>query len=95
LRLVLSIRHDLRLGLHRPRPTGKLTEIRATDLWFTMEQARALFDAAKVQLSESALASLHTGTEGWAAGLRLAALSLARYPDRNGSRPSSPAASGQ
>jgi LuxR family maltose regulon positive regulatory protein len=81
LRFVLVTRHDLRLGLHRLRLEGKLTEIRAANLRFTLDEARALFGAAGVELPESALASLHARTEGWAAGLRLAALSLARHPD--------------
>ena len=81
LRFVLATRHDLRLGLHRLRLAGELTEIRAADLRFTLEEARALFDAAGVQLPESAVALLHARTEGWAAGLRLAALSLAGHPD--------------
>jgi LuxR family maltose regulon positive regulatory protein len=81
LRFVLATRHDLRLGLHRLRLEGNLTEIRATDLGFTREEARALFEAAGVPLSGSALARLHDRTEGWAAGLRLAALSLAGHPD--------------
>ena len=59
---------------------GELTEIRAADLRFTLDEARALFDAAGVQLPESAVALLHARTEGWAAGLRLAALSLASAP---------------
>ena len=81
LRLVLATRHDLRLGLHRLRLEGELTEIRAADLRFTPEEARALFEAAGVRLPESALALLHERTEGWAAGLRLAALSLTGHPD--------------
>ena len=40
---VLATRRDLRLGLHRLRLEGELTEIRATDLRFTLEEARALF----------------------------------------------------
>ena len=81
LRSVLVTRHDLRLGLHRLRLEGALTEIRAAHLRFTVDEARALFGAAGVELPESALASLHARTEGWAAGLRLAALSLAGHPD--------------
>jgi LuxR family transcriptional regulator, maltose regulon positive regulatory protein len=84
LRFVLATRHDLRLGLHRLRLEGELTEIRASDLRFTLEEARALFEAAGIALSGSALGLLYERTEGWAAGLRLAALSLAghRDPDR-------------
>jgi LuxR family transcriptional regulator, maltose regulon positive regulatory protein len=81
LRFVLASRHNLRLGLHRLRLEGELTEIRAVSLRFSRDEARALFEAAGVRLSESALALLHERTEGWAAGLRLAALSLTGHPD--------------
>jgi LuxR family transcriptional regulator, maltose regulon positive regulatory protein len=81
LRFVLATRHDLRLGLHRLRLEGELTEIRAADLRFTLDEARALYEAAGVPLSDSALGLLYERTEGWAAGLRLAALSLAGHPD--------------
>lgn len=81
LRLVLSGRHNLRLGLHRLRLEADLTEIRAADLRFSIDEARALFGAAGVELSDSALELLVERTEGWAAGLRLAALSLIDHPD--------------
>jgi LuxR family maltose regulon positive regulatory protein len=81
LRFVLSVRQDLRLGLHRLRLAGELTEIRAHDLRFSLDEARALFDAAGAELTDSALAQLHARTEGWAAGLRMAALSLSGHPD--------------
>jgi LuxR family transcriptional regulator, maltose regulon positive regulatory protein len=81
LRFVLVTRHDLRLGLHRLRLAGELTEIRANDLRFSRAEAQALLDAAGVTLSGSALDLLYDRTEGWAAGLRLAALSLAGHPD--------------
>ena len=81
LRVVLATRHDLRLGLHRLRLEGELTEIRAANLRFTLDEARTLFGAAGVELPEPALTLLHARTEGWAAGLRLAALSLAGHPD--------------
>ena len=81
LRFVLVTRHDLRLGLHRLRLSGELTEIRAAELRFSQPEARALLDAAGVPLPGSALALLYDRTEGWAAGLRLAALSLAGHPD--------------
>ncbi len=45
LRFVLATRHDLHLGLHRLRLEGELTEIRAGDLRFTPDEARALFEA--------------------------------------------------
>jgi LuxR family transcriptional regulator, maltose regulon positive regulatory protein len=81
LRFVLATRHDLRLGLHRLRLDGELSEIRMPDLRFSLGEARVLFGATGVQLPEEALCRLHRRTEGWAAGLRLAALSLAAHPD--------------
>ena len=79
LRFVLATRHDLRLGLHRLRLEGGLAEIREPDLRFTVAEARELFAAAGVDLPE--VAPLVERTEGWAAGLRLAALWLAGHPD--------------
>jgi LuxR family transcriptional regulator, maltose regulon positive regulatory protein len=79
LRFVLATRHEVRLGLHRLRVEGGLAEIRGPDLRFTVAEARELFDAAGVDLPQAAL--LVERTEGWAAGLRLAALSLAGHPD--------------
>ncbi len=81
LRFAVATRHDVRLGLHRLRLEGDLTEIRAADLRFSLAEARALFAAAGVQLPADALGRLHRRTEGWAAGLRLAALSLCGHPD--------------
>jgi LuxR family transcriptional regulator, maltose regulon positive regulatory protein len=81
LRFVLATRHDLRLGLHRLRLESELTEIRADDLRFSPAEARELLAAAGVRLTDPALALLVERTEGWAAGLRLAALSLAGHPD--------------
>jgi LuxR family transcriptional regulator, maltose regulon positive regulatory protein len=81
LRFVFASRRDPQLGLHRLRLDGELTEIRAADLRFTRDESRDLLEAAGVRLSDSALALLHERTEGWAAGLRLAALSLAGHPD--------------
>ena len=81
LRFVLLSRRELHLGLHRLRLEGELTEIRAADLRFSLDESRALFESAGVQLSESGVALLAERTEGWAAGLRLAALSLAGHHD--------------
>jgi LuxR family transcriptional regulator, maltose regulon positive regulatory protein len=78
---VLITRHDLRLRLHRLRLDGELAEIRAADLRFTEREARMLLDASGIALSAAGAALLHQRTEGWAAGLRLAALSLAGHPD--------------
>jgi LuxR family transcriptional regulator, maltose regulon positive regulatory protein len=81
LRFVLASRHDVRLGLHRLRLEGELTEIRADDLRFSLAEARELFRAARLELSDAAVMRLHERTEGWAAGLRLAALSLSGHTD--------------
>jgi LuxR family maltose regulon positive regulatory protein len=69
----------VRLGLHRLRLEGELAEIREPDLRFTVAEAEELFAAAGVDLPDPA--PLVERTEGWAAGLRLAALSLAGHPD--------------
>lgn len=81
LRVVLATRRDPRLGLHRLRVAGELTEIRSADLRFTPEQTRELLAGAGIMLSDESLARLHERTEGWAAGLRLAALALVGNPD--------------
>jgi LuxR family maltose regulon positive regulatory protein len=81
VRAVLATRHDLRLRLHQLRLAGELAEIRAADLRFTEPETRGLLRNSGITLSESGAALLHQRTEGWAAGLRLAALSLAGHPD--------------
>jgi LuxR family transcriptional regulator, maltose regulon positive regulatory protein len=81
LRFLLATRHDVRLGLHRLRLEGELAEIREPDLRFTLAEAAELFAAAGMDLPRPVVVMLHERTEGWAAGLRLAALSLAGHPD--------------
>jgi LuxR family transcriptional regulator, maltose regulon positive regulatory protein len=93
LRFVLATRHDVRLGLHRLRLEGELAEIREPDLRFTLDEARALFAAAGVHLP--GLAPLVDRTEGWAAGLRLAAMSWPGTRTRRGWRPSFPVPNGR
>ena len=78
---MLATRHDLRLRLHQLRLAGELAEIRAAGLRFTERETRLLLAASGIALSESGAALLHQRTEGWAAGLRLAAISLAGHPD--------------
>jgi LuxR family transcriptional regulator, maltose regulon positive regulatory protein len=78
---IMTTRHDVRLRLHRLRLAGELAEIRAADLRFTERETRELLDASGIALSEAGAALLHQRTEGWAAGLRLATLSLAGHPD--------------
>jgi LuxR family maltose regulon positive regulatory protein len=78
---ILATRHDVRLGLHQLRLAGELAEIRAADLRFSERETRELLDASGIALSQAGVALLHRRTEGWAAGLRLAAISLAGHPD--------------
>ena len=78
---VLATRHDLPLRLHQLRLAGELAEIRAAQLRFSERETGALLTACGITLSEGGAARLHQRTEGWAAGLRLAALSLAGHPD--------------
>jgi LuxR family maltose regulon positive regulatory protein len=78
---LLATRHDLRLRLQRLRLAGELAEIRAADLRFTERETRELLDASGVRLSDAGTVQLHRRTEGWAAGLRLAAISLTGHPD--------------
>ncbi len=78
---ILTSRHDVRLRLQQLRLVGELAEIRAADLRFTGRETRELLDASGIALSEAGAALLHQRTEGWAAGLRLAILSLAGHPD--------------
>jgi LuxR family transcriptional regulator, maltose regulon positive regulatory protein len=78
---ILTTRHDVRLGLHQLRLAGELAEIRAADLRFTERETRELLDASGIGLSDAGVALLHQRTEGWAAGLRLAAISLAGHPE--------------
>jgi LuxR family maltose regulon positive regulatory protein len=81
LRVVLATRREPSIALHRLRVAGELTELRGDDLRFSLEEARALFEEAHVQITDNALASLVDKTEGWAAGLRLGALCLIAHPD--------------
>jgi LuxR family maltose regulon positive regulatory protein len=78
---VLTTRRDVRLGLHQLRLAGELAEIRAADLRFSERETRELLDASGIALSAAGAALLHQRTEGWVAGLRLAAISLAGHPD--------------
>jgi len=81
LRLVVASRMDPLLPLHRYRLAGQLTEIRAGDLAFSVDEAGALLAQHGGMLTPDSLESLTQRTEGWAAGLRLAAISLGTHPD--------------
>src|SRR6516162_5341177 len=79
LRVMLATRHDVRLGLHRLRLEGELTEIRADDLRFTVDEARELLATAGVQLTDLALALLVDRTERFAAGFSGSERTVAEY----------------
>ena len=81
VRAIVATRRDLPLRLHKMRLAGDLAEIRAAQLRFTEHETRRLLAAAAIALPEHMAAMLHERTEGWAAGLRLAVLSLAGHPD--------------
>ena len=76
LRLVLSARADPALRLHRLRVNGEVTDIRAEDLAFTASEAAELFRGNGIARVGATTGGLLDRTEGWAAGLRLALLSL-------------------
>jgi LuxR family maltose regulon positive regulatory protein len=78
---ILTTRRDVPLQLHQLRLAGELAEIRAADLRFTERETRELLEVSGIALSDSGAVLLHQRTEGWAAGLRLAVLSLADHPD--------------
>jgi LuxR family transcriptional regulator, maltose regulon positive regulatory protein len=76
VQLVLSSRFDPPLRQHRLRMTGGLCEIRDRDLYFMLAETRALLAKFEVEISAADLALLHRRSEGWAAALQMAALSL-------------------
>jgi LuxR family maltose regulon positive regulatory protein len=78
---ILATRRDLPLRLHKLRLAGELAGIGAADLRFTEQETSQLLEASGIALSEAGVATLHQRAEGWAAGLRLAAISLASSPD--------------
>ena len=81
LRLVACSRIDPLLPLHRYRLAGQLAEIRASDLAFNVAEAGLLITQHGGMLSAAALEGLTRRTEGWAAGIRLAAMSVGSHPD--------------
>ena len=80
-RVVLASRSDPPLALARLRARGQLTEVRMADLRFTLAEAATLLQQDAVALPEASVAALAARTEGWAAGLHLAALSLRGQDD--------------
>jgi len=82
MHLVISTREDPPLPLARLRARGQLTEVRVTDLRFTpSEAAEFLNTRVGLDLSAEDIAALETRTEGWIAGLQLAAISMQGHKD--------------
>jgi len=85
LHLAIASRSDPLLPVARLRARNELTELRAADLRFTPDEAaQFLARATGTQLSPEDVAALESRTEGWIAGLQLAALSLRERPDPSG-----------
>jgi len=76
LRLLAASRGTPSLPFHRLRLEGGLTEISVDDLVFSVAETRDLLEAAEIGLTDVATTALQQRTEGWAAALRLSALSL-------------------
>jgi LuxR family maltose regulon positive regulatory protein len=81
LLLVLSSRVDPPLSLARLRLEGQLHELRVDHLRFSVDEAGTMLQAAGVDLAPDEVVRLHERTDGWAAGLRLAAIALRRVDD--------------
>ena len=80
-RVVLSSRRDPAIRLHQLRLADEVAEIRAGDLRFTESETRELLAGSGISLSDGGVAALYERTEGWAAGLRLAVISLSGHAD--------------
>jgi LuxR family transcriptional regulator, maltose regulon positive regulatory protein len=79
--LVLASRADPPLRLHRLRMSGELCELRDRDLYFSLPESRDLLARYGVRVDAGDLRLLHLRSEGWAAALQMAALSLRRAAD--------------
>ncbi len=81
LHLVAASRLDPLMPLHRYRLAGELTEIRADELAFSVSEASLLIEQHGVGLPADSVEFLTARTGGWAAALRLAAISMTAHPD--------------
>jgi LuxR family maltose regulon positive regulatory protein len=82
MHLVIATRDDPPLPLARLRARGQLTELRAADLRFTTSEAAAFLNQVmSLDLPAEDIAALETRTEGWIAGLQLAAISMQGHKD--------------
>ncbi len=82
MHLVIATREDPQLPLARLRAQGQLTELRVADLRFTSSEAAGFLNQVMgLDLSAIDIAALETRTEGWIAGLQLAAISMQGHKD--------------
>ena len=82
LQLVVASRVDPPLRVHRMRAHQDLVELRDGDLAFSVEETRSFLTGFGVWLDEPELALVHRRSEGWVAGLQMAAISIKGSPDR-------------
>lgn len=81
MHLVITTREDPQLPLARLRARGQMTELRASDLRFTPDEAADFLAGMGIELLPEQVAALEERTEGWIAGLQLAALAIQNDPD--------------
>ncbi|CAG1000954.1 hypothetical protein ANAEL_02956, partial [Anaerolineales bacterium] len=82
MHLVIASREDPPLPLARLRARDQLIELRSADLHFTPDEANAFFNGVmKLSLTDQDCSAIETRTEGWVAGLQMAALALRGQPD--------------
>src|SRR4029079_13588580 len=81
LHVVVATRTDPPLRLHRLRIREELVEVRDTDLAFSSTETESLFSAFGLELPADDIEAVHHRTEGWSAGLQMAALSIQSSPD--------------
>jgi LuxR family transcriptional regulator, maltose regulon positive regulatory protein len=84
LRFVITTRRDPPWPLHQLRLAGVISEIRASDLAFRPDETTTMLGRLGIDLDAAHVARLVERTEGWAAGMRLAALELQDVPDPSG-----------
>jgi LuxR family transcriptional regulator, maltose regulon positive regulatory protein len=81
LHLVVTSRSEPPIGLARLRVQGRLRELRANDLAFTLDETAAFLRGRRLELDESAIEVIQQRTEGWVAGVAIASMALAGAED--------------
>ncbi|HUJ65041.1 MAG TPA: LuxR C-terminal-related transcriptional regulator, partial [Acidimicrobiales bacterium] len=81
LQVVVATRVDPVLRLHRMRANSELVEVRDSDLYFSLEETQAFLTAFGVHLAAPELALIQERSEGWVAGLQMAAIAIQSSPD--------------